>query len=73
MFTLSNYCKKEETRKQYIAQMQEELLEGKRHLCCLPGCNHRRESTKNGFNRKKHAYVSLMIEYPLSSYFYTCN
>ena len=33
--------KKEETRKDHLRRLQEELLKGKRRPCCWPGCPHR--------------------------------
>ena len=41
--------KKPETRKEHIARLQEELLEGKRRPCCWPGCPHRRPKAKKWF------------------------
>lgn len=41
--------KKEETRKDHIRRLQEDLLKGKRRPCCWPGCPHRRESAKKWF------------------------
>lgn len=41
--------KKEETRKEHIQRMVEELNEGKRQPCCWPGCPHRRPSAKKWF------------------------
>ena len=32
---------KAETRKHHIERACEELIEGKRRLCCWPGCSHR--------------------------------
>ena len=39
--------KKEETRKEHIVRMQEDLLKGKKRPCCWPGCPHRLESAKH--------------------------
>jgi uncharacterized protein YdeI (YjbR/CyaY-like superfamily) len=41
--------KKEETRKDHIKRMREELLEGKRQPCCWPGCPHRNKNAKKWF------------------------
>jgi uncharacterized protein YdeI (YjbR/CyaY-like superfamily) len=41
--------KKEETRKEHIARLCEDLLKGKKRPCCRPGCPHRRESAKKWF------------------------
>ena len=37
--------KKEETRKEHIARMIDELKEGKRRPCCWIGCIHRTDKT----------------------------
>lgn len=42
--------KKEETRKEHIIRLAEEILEGKKRPCCWPGCPHRRESAKKWFS-----------------------
>lgn len=36
-----NSVKKIETRKDHIARVSREILEGKRRPCCWPGCSHR--------------------------------
>lgn len=41
--------KKEETRKEHITRLCEDLLKGKKRPCCWPGCPHRRESAKKWF------------------------
>jgi uncharacterized protein YdeI (YjbR/CyaY-like superfamily) len=41
--------KKDETRKEHIVRMQEDLIKGKKRPCCWPGCPHRRESAKKWF------------------------
>ncbi len=41
--------KKEETRKEHIKRMKEELKEGKKRPCCWPGCPHRNPKTKKWF------------------------
>lgn len=41
--------KKEETRKEHLKRLQEDLLGGKKRPCCWPGCPHRRESAKKWF------------------------
>lgn len=33
--------KRDETRRNHIERVREELLEGKRRPCCWPGCPHR--------------------------------
>ena len=33
--------KKEETRRDHVRRVVEELVEGKRRPCCWPGCKHR--------------------------------
>ena len=33
--------KKEQTRKDHIKRLSEDLLKGKRRPCCWPGCSHR--------------------------------
>lgn len=33
--------KKEETRKEHVRRVAEDLLNGKRRPCCWPGCKHR--------------------------------
>lgn len=43
--------KKEETRKEHIRRMKEELLEGKRRPCCWPGCPHRNAKAKKWFKK----------------------
>lgn len=44
--------KKEETRKEHLTRLKEDLLRGKRRPCCWPGCPHRRESAKKWFAKK---------------------
>jgi uncharacterized protein YdeI (YjbR/CyaY-like superfamily) len=41
--------KKQETRDDHLARLQEEVLAGKRRPCCWPGCPHRRESAQKYF------------------------
>lgn len=43
--------KKEETRREHIHRMIEELSEGKRQPCCWPGCPHRRPSAQKWFKK----------------------
>ena len=45
--------KKEETRKEHITRMQEDLLAGKKRPCCWPGCPHRRPKAKKWFKNVK--------------------
>jgi len=47
--------KKEETRKEHLIRLKEDLLRGKRRPCCWPGCPHRRESAKKWFTKNHHA------------------
>lgn len=42
--------KKEETRKEHIDRLCEELFEGKKRPCCWPGCPHRNEKAKKWFS-----------------------
>ncbi|QQR78024.1 MAG: YdeI/OmpD-associated family protein [Candidatus Moraniibacteriota bacterium] len=41
--------KKQETRKEHLVRLQEDILKGKKRPCCWPGCPHRRESAKKWF------------------------
>lgn len=41
--------KKEETRKEHIERMQEQLVEGKKRPCCWPGCPHRNPTAAKWF------------------------
>ncbi|HMX77381.1 MAG TPA: YdeI/OmpD-associated family protein [Chitinophagaceae bacterium] len=41
--------KQEETRKEHVARLKEEILDGKKRPCCWPGCPHRRDSAKKWF------------------------
>jgi len=41
--------KKQETRKEHIVRLSEDLLKGKKRPCCWPGCPHRRESAKKWY------------------------
>jgi uncharacterized protein YdeI (YjbR/CyaY-like superfamily) len=41
--------KKQETRDQHFARLQEDVLAGKKRPCCWPGCPHRRESAQKYF------------------------
>lgn len=45
-------AKKEETRKEYIKRLQEDLLKGKRRPCCWPGCPHHRPNAQKWFTKK---------------------
>lgn len=45
--------KKEETRKDHLKRLQEDLQNGKRRPCCWPGCPHRRPSAAKWFHQKK--------------------
>ncbi|HRI36446.1 MAG TPA: YdeI/OmpD-associated family protein [bacterium] len=42
-------AKKEETRKDHIARLVDNLRDGKKRPCCWPGCPHRRESAQKWF------------------------
>jgi uncharacterized protein YdeI (YjbR/CyaY-like superfamily) len=44
--------KKAETRKEHIARLRTDLLNGKRRPCCWPGCPHRRPDARKYFSRK---------------------
>ena len=41
--------KRQETRDEHLARLQEQVLEGKRRPCCWPGCPHRRASAQKYF------------------------
>ena len=41
--------KKQETRAEHFARLQEQVLGGKRRPCCWPGCPHRRASAAKYF------------------------
>ena len=41
--------KQEETRKEHIERLREEIIEGKKRPCCWPGCPHRRPNAKKWF------------------------
>ncbi len=41
--------KKEETRKDHVKRLQEDLLAGKQRPCCWPGCPHRNPNSKKWF------------------------
>lgn len=41
--------KKEETRKEHLKRISEDLRKGKKRPCCWPGCPHRRPQTKKYF------------------------
>ena len=43
--------KKQETRDQHFARLQEDVLAGKKRPCCWPGCPHRRESARKWFRK----------------------
>jgi uncharacterized protein YdeI (YjbR/CyaY-like superfamily) len=45
--------KKEETRKEHIERLCEEVGNGKKRPCCRPGCPHYRESAKKWFPSMK--------------------
>lgn len=45
--------KKDETRKDHLKRLSEDLLNGEKRPCCWPGCPHRRESAKKWFNLKE--------------------
>lgn len=42
--------KKEETKKERLKRLQEDISAGNKRPCCWPGCPHRRESAKKWFN-----------------------
>ena len=41
--------KQEETRKEHIERLREEIIEGKKRPCCWPGCPHRRPNAQKWF------------------------
>ncbi|MCB9808766.1 YdeI/OmpD-associated family protein [Candidatus Peribacteria bacterium] len=41
--------KKDETRKEHIERMREDLLNGKKRPCCWPGCPHHNPKAKKWF------------------------
>jgi uncharacterized protein YdeI (YjbR/CyaY-like superfamily) len=41
--------KKQQTRSQRLARLQEDILGGKKRPCCWPGCPHRRASAQKWF------------------------
>jgi uncharacterized protein YdeI (YjbR/CyaY-like superfamily) len=41
--------KKDETRKEHLVRLCEDLQKGKKRPCCWPGCPHRRDSAKKWF------------------------
>jgi uncharacterized protein YdeI (YjbR/CyaY-like superfamily) len=41
--------KKQETRKEHLVRLQEDLLKGRKRPCCWPGCPHRSASAKKWF------------------------
>ena len=43
------FVKRQETRREHLARLQEDLLQGKKRPCCWPGCPHRRDSAKKWF------------------------
>jgi len=45
--------KKEETRKDHLKRLQEDIRSGKKRPCCWPGCPHRRANAQKWFNTKK--------------------
>ena len=44
--------KKDETRKEHIERLCEDLLKGKRRPCCWPGCPHRNPKAAKWFGEK---------------------
>ena len=45
--------KKDETRKDHLKRLSEDLLNGEKRPCCWPGCPHSRESAKKWFKNLK--------------------
>ena len=43
------HVKKEDTRKEHIKRLCEDLLNGKKRPCCWPGCPHRNPNAKKWF------------------------
>jgi uncharacterized protein YdeI (YjbR/CyaY-like superfamily) len=44
--------KKDETRKEHLKRLSQDLRAGKRRPCCWPGCPHRRPSAQKWFGSK---------------------
>jgi len=44
--------KKEETRKEHLKRLCEDLQKGKRRPCCWPGCPHRASDRQKSFSKK---------------------
>ncbi len=44
--------KKEETRKEHVVRLEEDILKGEKRPCCWPGCPHRRLNTSKHFTKK---------------------
>lgn len=45
--------KKDETRKEHLNRLCEDLRKGNRRPCCWPGCPHRRPEAMKYFSKKK--------------------
>ena len=45
--------KKDETRREHVARLVEQLKEGKRRPCCWPGCPHRNTRAAKWFGTKR--------------------
>lgn len=46
--------KKDDTRKEHLKRLGEDLHKGKKRPCCWPGCPHRRPSAAKWFDKKRH-------------------
>jgi len=46
------YVKKEETRREHVERVREDLIKGKRRPCCWPGCPHRNPNAAKYFRKK---------------------
>lgn len=45
--------KKQETRKQHLQRLQEDLLKSKKRPCCWPGCPHHRPKAQKWFQKAR--------------------
>lgn len=44
--------KNEDTRKEHLKRLGQDLCKGKKRPCCWPGCPHRRANARKWFNKK---------------------
>jgi uncharacterized protein YdeI (YjbR/CyaY-like superfamily) len=47
------FVKQEQTRREHLKRLCEDLLRGKKRPCCWPGCPHRRPDALKYFTKKK--------------------